>query len=41
MATWSDFWRHYLWMLAGVWVGVSVALAIATVRIGSGIVDWQ
>lgn len=41
MATWSDFWRHYLWMLAGIWVGVSVALAIATVRIGSGIVDWQ
>lgn len=41
MATWSDFWRHYLWMLAGIWVGVSVALAIATVRIGSGVVDWQ
>jgi len=41
MATWSDFWRHSLWMLAGIWVGVSVALAIATVRIGSGIVDWQ
>ncbi|MCH9836835.1 MAG: hypothetical protein P8O03_14685 [Ilumatobacter sp.] len=41
MAAWGDFWRHYLWMLAGIWIGVSVALAVATVRIGSGIVDWQ
>lgn len=40
MATWGDYWRHYLWMLSGIWVGVSVALAIATVRIGDGIVDW-
>lgn len=40
MASWGDFWRHYLWMLAGVSVGVTVALAIATVRIGSGVVDW-
>lgn len=41
MATWGDYWRHYLWMLVGVWVGVTIALAVATVRIGSGIVDWQ
>lgn len=40
MATWADFWRHYSWMLAGIWVGVTVALAIATMRIGSGVVDW-
>lgn len=40
MATWSDYWRHYLWMLGGIWVGVAVALVLATVRIGSGIVDW-
>ncbi len=40
MATFADFWRHYLWMLAGIWCGVSVALAIATVRIGSGVLDW-
>jgi hypothetical protein len=39
MASWSDFWRHYLWMLGGVWVGVAVALSIAVVRIGA-IVDW-
>ena len=41
MATWSDYWRHYLWMLFGIWVGVIVALAIATVRIGNGVIDWQ
>ncbi|MFK7918132.1 MAG: hypothetical protein AB8G14_08660 [Ilumatobacter sp.] len=40
MATWSDYWRHYLWMLFGIWVGVTVALAVATVRIGDGVVDW-
>lgn len=40
MATWGDFWRHYSWMLVGVWVGVTIALAIATVDIGSAVVDW-
>ncbi|MFT4656197.1 MAG: hypothetical protein ACJAXA_003738 [Candidatus Aldehydirespiratoraceae bacterium] len=40
MASWSDFWRHYSWMLAGIWVGVGIGLAIATVRVGSGVVDW-
>ncbi|MEM9040292.1 MAG: hypothetical protein AAGD33_10400 [Actinomycetota bacterium] len=39
-ATWADFWRHYGWMLLGIWVGVAGALVVATVRIGSGIVDW-
>ena len=41
MATWSDYWRHYLWMLSGIWVGVTVGLAIATVRLGDGVVDWM
>lgn len=40
VATWNDFWRHYSWMLAGVWVGVTVALAVATLRIGNGVVEW-
>jgi hypothetical protein len=40
MATWADFWRHYFWMLLGIWIGVAVALAIATVQIGSEVVDW-
>lgn len=39
MASWADYWRHYAWLLGGVWLGVAVALAVATVRIGS-IVDW-
>lgn len=34
MATWTDYWRHYAWMLGGVWVGVAVALAVATVSVG-------
>ena len=40
MATWSDYWRHYLWMLLGVWAGVAIAVAVATLRIGSGVIDW-
>lgn len=40
MATWGDFWRHYSWMLLGIWVGVGVALAIATLQIGSDVLDW-
>ena len=40
MASFGDFWRHYSWMLVGVWVGVIAGLAIATVRLGSGIVEW-
>jgi hypothetical protein len=40
MATWGDYWRHYLWLLGGVWCGVAGALLIATLRLGDGIVDW-
>lgn len=40
VATWADYWRHYLWMLGGIWLGVGIALVVATVRIGSGILDW-
>jgi len=40
MATWSDYWRHFLAMLVGIWGGIAIALIVATVRIGSGIVDW-
>ncbi len=38
-ATWSDWWRHYAWMLLGVWVGVVVALVFATVTVGGGVLD--
>ena len=40
MATFGDYWRHYLWMLGGIWLGVGVALAVATVQIGDGVLDW-
>ena len=40
VASWADWWRHYLWMLGGIWVGVGVGLVIATVRIGTGVLDW-
>ena len=29
MATWSDFWRHYLWLAGGVWAGCAIALGVA------------
>lgn len=40
MATFDDYWRHYLWMMLGMWAGVAVAMAVATVQIGSGVLDW-
>lgn len=38
LATWSDFWRHYMWMAGGIWVGACVALGIATVFLGEALV---
>jgi hypothetical protein len=38
MATWGDFWRHYFWMAAGIWVGSGAALGIATVSIGETLI---
>lgn len=38
MATWSDYWRHYGWLVAGIWAGVGAALVIATVAVGDAIV---
>lgn len=38
-ATWSDFWRHFSWMLFGIWVGVMMAIAIATAWIGPDLLD--
>lgn len=37
MATWDDYWHHYLWMLGGVWVGAGAALAIAAVSISDSL----
>lgn len=38
-ATWGDYWRHYSWMLFGSWVGVMMAIAIASVWIGPDLLD--
>jgi hypothetical protein len=37
MATWSDFWRHYAWMCAGVWAGASIALIAAALSISDSL----
>lgn len=37
LATWSDYWRHYFWMAAGIWVGAGVALGVATVSLGEAL----
>lgn len=37
MATWADFWRHYAWLCAGVWLGACAALIIAAYSIGDSL----
>ncbi len=37
MATWGDFWRHYAWMCAGIWVGASAALIVAALTISDSL----
>ena len=39
-ADWSDYWRHYLVMMAGIWLGAGIALAIAAASIGDSVFDW-
>jgi hypothetical protein len=38
LATWADFWRHYMWMAGGVWVGAGIALGLATVSLGEALI---
>ncbi|MEP7046426.1 MAG: hypothetical protein ABI949_07105 [Ilumatobacteraceae bacterium] len=33
-ASWRDFWHEYVWMAAGVWLGVIVALAAVNLIFG-------
>lgn len=35
VASWRDFWREYLWLLGGCWVGVVLALAATNVVLGT------
>jgi hypothetical protein len=37
-ATWSDFWRTYWWLAAGIWVGAVAALAVARFVVGDALV---
>ncbi len=33
-ASWRDYWREYLWLAVGVWVGVVVALVAVNLVLG-------
>lgn len=33
-ADWRDYWREYLWLAAGVWLGVVVALVAVNLLLG-------
>ena len=34
VASWRDYWREYLWLAAGVWLGVVVALIAVNLVFG-------
>ena len=34
VATWRDYWREFLWLAGGVWIGVVVALIAANLILG-------
>lgn len=34
VASWRDFWREYLWLAGGVWLGVAGALLAADLLLG-------
>lgn len=34
VATWRDFWREYLWLAAGVWIGVVAAIVATNLILG-------
>ena len=34
VASWRDFWREYLWLAVGVWLGVVVALIAVNLVFG-------
>jgi len=36
-ATWGDYWKHFAWMAAGIWLGVGIALAAATIALGEAL----
>lgn len=34
VASWRDYWREYIWLAAGVWLGVCAALLAADLMLG-------
>ena len=34
VATWRDYWREYLWLAGGVWIGVVIAVVAANLILG-------
>jgi hypothetical protein len=38
VATWRDFWREYLWLSAGVWLGTGFALLAADLLLGRALI---
>lgn len=34
VATWRDFWREYLWLAGGVWIGIVGAMVAANLILG-------
>jgi hypothetical protein len=34
MASWSDYWRTFWWLAAGIWMGTLASLFVATVVLG-------
>jgi uncharacterized membrane protein YfcA len=38
MATWDDYWRHFAWLCAGVWVGALLALGLAGLAVSESLI---
>ncbi len=37
VASWRNFWREFLWLAGGVWLGVILALVVVQLAIGSAL----
>jgi len=37
VATWRDYWREYLWLASGVWLGVVAGLLVIEVVLGRAV----
>ena len=37
VATWTDFWRQFFWLCAGIWLGCCAALLVAAMVVGQSL----